>query len=522
MTVMNEMLVKEVCPPALVSKFTSTMRDFDKLSLHLYHFTQFVLNHYQWLGAGEDDKNERVCALEHLGYLLHRVLHISQNVYEERGTVLRDEHCDWAVVAVKNIDDHASNIETFVEEAEVLLQWALDGHATESQLQLIKSFKGYMLWLHQLAKDEALMGRVSDKCRSMNLHHGFGLFGVGIDNFRQQSFAAINTLCLLTVPSHTDATTEDFARLLQVSLDTFCESSYWTDIKAQLEEDIMADFEAKKYTTYSAKMERLKERWWGPTREKIKDDLKRFGIPYINTLSELHKGTLGRRLYERLNLVRIDNDDKNSLEKMSNDDLCRYLKLESELRFIASKIEYYRKQAEIKSTPSPEPDSPKDKVMVPPRKSFMLHEADERKLPSVMRDANRQHLEGQHHAVIDGVGWKDYHVALCLMFYLRASNNAVPAILSGLTRAYYNSFDKKEFATMCTYEQFHKTQNKLNELDFKKAIACKNVDEVRDQKIGHGSLHKWYVFYHRLLPIFKLHLPERDPALEKGGFIKFS
>jgi len=364
MRTMNEMLVKEVCPPALVSKFTNTMRDFDKLSLHLYHFTQFVLNHYQWLGAEEDDKNERICTLEHLGYLLHRVFYLSQNVYEERGTVIRDEHCDWAVVAVKNIDEHVGNIETFVEEAEVLLQWVLDGHTTESQLQLIKSFKGYMLWLHQLAKEETMMGHVSDKCRSMNLHHGFGLFGVGIDNFRQQSFAAINTLCLLTVPSHIDATTEDFANLFQVSLDTFYKSCYWTDIKAQLEEDVNADFDAMKCTTHSAKMERLKEKWWGPIREKIKEDLKKFGIPYINSLSELNKGKLCRRLYERLNNIRIDNEDKNPLVKMSNDDLCRYFELEAELRFFAEKIEKYRV---LVNDPMPldeyfEPERPRQKI----------------------------------------------------------------------------------------------------------------------------------------------------------------
>jgi hypothetical protein len=118
-------------------------------------------------------------------------------------------------------------------------------------------------------------------------------------------------------------------------------------------------------------------------------------------------------------------------------------------------------------------------------------------------------LDGQHHAVTDGVGWKDYHVAICLLFYLRASNNAEPAILSGLTRAYYNSFDKKEFTTICTYEQFHRTLNKLNDVDFRKVIACKSVNEVKSEKIGHGTLQTWYKFYHLLLPIFKLHLPER-------------
>ena len=198
----------------------------------------------------------------------------------------------------------------------------------------------------------------------MNLHHGFGLFGVGIDNFRQQSFAAINTLCLLTVPSHIDATTEDFANLFQVSLDTFYKSCYWTDIKAQLEEDVNADFDAMKCTTHSAKMERLKEKWWGPIREKIKEDLKKFGIPYINSLSELNKGKLCRRLYERLNNIRIDNEDKNPLVKMSNDDLCRYFELEAELRFFAEKIEKYRV---LVNDPMPldeyfEPERPRQKI----------------------------------------------------------------------------------------------------------------------------------------------------------------
>ena len=152
----------------------------------------------------------------------------------------------------------------------------------------------------------------------------------------------------------------------------------------------------------------------------------------------------------------------------------------------------------------------------------MKHEVDERKLPSVMRDANKQHLDNRHMMVEGSVAWKDYHVAVCLSFYLCDSKNADWSLFAGLSRAFYKSFDKKEFCTMCTYEQFHKTQNKLYNADFKKIIGYKNASDFNDKKIGHGTIKMWYEFYHRLLPIFKLHLPERDPAIENSGFIKLT
>lgn len=401
-----------------------------------------------------------------------------------------------------------------------------NGYLSSMREDVVEGFKKHIEWLKPLTDNPKNRERVKKLAKQLNLNYQMKMFGCMGDDFDKHTNMVLNALMVLTMPSLIDSNEEEFVKVFDNSIDTFRKSRSWMVLEAQLEEKLNDDL--KNCGSYATKMAKTKEDWWKPKKEAVEQWLRRFGITYINVLSQDKKGMVSRQIYERLNKIRIDKQDESHFVPMTNNDLCQYLKLESELMFYANKIEEFRKLEEGEHKDTDEKPitenamAEKDKEATPSKKTFMKHEADERKLPSVMRDANKQHLDGQHHAVVYGVSWKDYHVALCLMFYLRTSNNAVPAILSGLTRAYYNSFSKKEFTTMCTYEQFHKTMNKLNDFDFKKVIAYESVDEVKDVKIGHGTLQKWYEFYHRLLPIFKLHLPERDPEQEKNGFVKLT
>lgn len=83
-----------------------------------------------------------------------------------------------------------------------------------------------------------------------------------------------------------------------------------------------------------------------PQKAKIEKFLKKFNITYINVLTTDNKAQLARQLYESLNDIRIYPEDDDDCVKMSNDDLCRYLEMESTLKFYSKKIEEYRKLAD--------------------------------------------------------------------------------------------------------------------------------------------------------------------------------
>ena len=135
-------------------------------------------------------------------------------------------------------------------------------------------------------------------------------------------------------------------------------------------------------------MARVKDLWWGPTKTAIRVLLGKFGITYVNVLSQSYKGQMGRQLYERLNGIRIDKDDNSPLIRMTNDDLCRYFKLESDLQLCAAKIEKYRL---LVSDPMPqddyfEPEQPRLKIRNALNKT--IHERG---------DGNREVLWAQSH-----------------------------------------------------------------------------------------------------------------------------
>ena len=504
--------------------FRSDKSDYERNCEKLNDSLCQVFNYNVWLDTVDKLEFETLLVIICVEFRFLHMMNCLKELYEGRKERLLNLRPDFFLGQLHKVAKRMQTLTDFVHRSHRTLRDMLvgDNCLRVEREKTVERFRKQTEWLYAITVDGEVRRLANHLFKEQELHYNPAMFITKGDSFGDHALAVMNSLVVLSLPINRKKTNDDYEVMFDKSFDDFLNSENWKNKKQDWELEIESKGDIYVQNGHGTKAEFLKGIWNRLYRHED-ELLEKFGIQHVSVNTDNGKAIMSRRLFESLNR----HDATDGYPQMTHADLQEYFLCLAQRQHVADEIDKLppppvEESQTNEMPPSPKEQPEKEKNHAPTKKSYMLHEADERKLPSVMRDANRQHLEGQHHAVIDGVGRKDYHVALCLMFYLRASNNAMPAIFSGLTRAYYNSFDKKEFTTMCTYEQFHKTLNKLNELDFKKVIACKNVDEVRDKKIGHGSLHKWYVFYHRLLPIFKLHLPERDPAQEKNGFIKLT
>lgn len=528
MKTMNDNFGGNDYPPMRLPKQENATSSFEEKCNGLEELVSRCYDFFMWYAEQPKCRRYELYSTVFLECLFLQMLSYMHETDNMRGRVLLDESLELFLKLLKMLNARMRTGHFLIRSSNEILVDEIKNNAShfvETRRETIEGFREHEEWLKAFCRDERKKAQVYALADRLQLNYPMKMFACMGDDFDQHANMAFNALMKLALPSMANYSEEEFAQVFQNSVNTFKKGSSWKAIEAQLEEDIEHNLKDANCDSYSAKMARVKELWWKPTRLAIRVLLGKFGITYVNVLSGSNMSQIGRQIYERLNGIRIDKNDDSPLERMTNDDLCRYLKLESELQFFANKIEEFRIQEEKeheKTDEQPATETETVRAKTPSKKTFMKHEADERKLPSIMRDANKQHLNNQHTLVEGSVAWKDYHVAVCLLFYLCDSNNADGALFSGLGRAFYKSFDKKEFPTMCSYERFNDMQKKLRDEGFKKVIACKSASEFDDKKIGHGTMKMWYEFYHRLLPIFKLHLPERDPAQEKNGFIKLT
>lgn len=531
MKTMNENFGGNDYPPMKLPKQENATSSFEEKCNGLEELVSRCYDFFMWYAELPKCRRYELYSTVFLECLFLQMLSYMHETDDMRGRVLLDERLELFLKLLKILNFRMRTGHLFIRSSNEILVDEIKNNASHfagTRRETIEGFREHTEWLKSFCLDERKKEQVNALADKLQLNYPMKKFACMGDDFDQHANMTFNALMKLALSSMADYSEDEFAQVFKNSINTFKKGSSWKAIEAQLEEDIEHNLTDANCDSYSAKMARVKELWWKPTRLAIRVLLGKFGITYVHVLSPERMGQIARQIYERLNGIRINKDDDSPLERMTNDDLCRYLKLESELQFFAAKIEEFRllEESEHKKTEEqPETETAMQetvKAKTSSKKTFMKHEADERKLPSIMRDANKQHLNNQHMLVEGSVAWKEYHVAVCLSFYLCDSHNANWDLFAGLGSAFYKSFDKKEFTTMCTYEQFHKTQNKLYKADFKKIIAYKSASEFDDKKMGHGTIRMWYEFYHRLLPIFKLHLPERDPAQEKNGFIKLT
>lgn len=96
--------------------------EFGKMCNSLSEFVKIIFELFEWFGANEED--ERVCTLQYLGYKLYRALDMAKKLYDERGMLLRDEHCTDFESYLKELDGKVRKINRFIGEADELLAHA--------------------------------------------------------------------------------------------------------------------------------------------------------------------------------------------------------------------------------------------------------------------------------------------------------------------------------------------------------------------------------------------------------------
>ena len=133
---------------------------------------------------------------------------------------------------------------------------------------------------------------------------------------------------------------------------------------------------------------------------------------------------------------------------------------------------------------------------------------EESLLMKTMINATESFL-GPDHILIKGTAkWLDYHVLICLLFYLHVNHYGNPSLLYGLRSKFFYYFKKeKRFKTLRSYRQFAQVTTNLldKEIEFDQVIKNpqKNVPE---KSIGRISLYQWSNLYWDLSKIFEKHI----------------
>lgn len=483
-----------------------------------------VFSYNMWLNTVEKLEFEALLTIICVEFRFLHIINCLKELYDWRKDRLLDMRPDFFLGLLHNVANRMQTLTDFVHQSHRLIRniMAENDCLAKERDKLVENFRSLTDWLYAITDNGEVRKMANRMFKEQELNYNPSMFMTKGDSFGDHSLAVMNSLVVLSLPINWKKTNADYEAMFDNSYADFLNNDGWQSRKQEWALEIENKCEIYVQNEQGTKKDFYKGIWNRVFRHED-ELLMKFGIQHVNATSENGKAIMGRRLFESMNRRKTANSD--GPPKMTEADLNEYFLCIAQRQYVAEELGKLP-HSSVKEHPTDELPQLKaetllkNKVDTPNRKTFMRHEADERKLPSIMRDANKQLFDNRHTLVEGSVAWKDYHVAVCLSFYLCDSKNADWSLFAGLSRAFYKSFDKKEFTTMCTYEQFHKTQNKLYNVDFKKIIANNNSSEFNDKKIGHGTLKMWYRFYHRLLPIFNLHLPAHDPALENNGIIK--
>ena len=137
---------------------------------------------------------------------------------------------------------------------------------------------------------------------------------------------------------------------------------------------------------------------------------------------------------------------------------------------------------------------------------------------TTLLDATEQFLGPDHLRIEETTKWSDYHVAICLQYYLHINNYGNPSLLYGLRSKYFNYFKSEtKFKTLRSYRQYCAVMSKLTENEFDRLILD-GIGRENNTTIGRTSLRQWYNTYWQLSAIFQEHIyipPSQEKAAEK-------
>lgn len=315
--------------------------EFSKKCVCLCEFVKIIFELYKWFGANEED--ERVCTLQYLGYKLYRALDMARMLYEERGMLLRDEHCCDFETVLKELDEKVRRINRFIGEADELLAHAYVENSPFldfGKKRLISKFKVHTTWTKGLFADDKLLALATEKCEHLNMRYDINGLNDINEVFRQQTYSFLDVMILFSLPSHVHSTKQDFAALFQRTFEAFKDSEKWKEYQMCFLVQLDDEFNESELSV-EKEWEFLKKKY-NELSAKRKDFLSAYDIMPINLSSEIGKATMGMQLYERLNGISLSGDTDKSHKKMSDADLCTYLTQEAVLQLLSKKIEILR------------------------------------------------------------------------------------------------------------------------------------------------------------------------------------
>lgn len=352
----NENIAGNGTPPMRLPKQEDAKFSFEEMCQDLGECITKCYEFFMWYGGNDKCLRDEIRSTIFLECLFLWMLSDISYIMQKRGRLLLDESVSLFTKLLKMLNDKMRTGHLFITSSSNTLQDETNGETecfAASRLDVVEAFREHGKWLCKLTADAGNRSRAKLLANRLQLNYPMKMFGCMGDEFAQHANMVLNGLMLLAIPSLANGEDKDFVQVFQDSIDTFRKGSAWQTLAAQLEEKLEHDLKNKNCESYAAKMARVKEVWWKPKREAIEAYLSGFGITYVNVLSPAYMGQLGRQLYERLNGIRIDAKDDSPLVKMTNDDLCQYLRMESELQYFASKIEKYRV---LKDDPLPPDD----------------------------------------------------------------------------------------------------------------------------------------------------------------------
>ena len=334
MKAINEIFwINRALPCFEVSKFTQPMSEFDTRCENLSRYMPFVMMHFQWAGAHDDE--ERTCSLHNLGYKLHRALVEVKAIYEKRSQQLCDEHCEQFEELMTLVQTYSWHIIHFIEEAEELFADACENNRLDKvQLRLLAQYGEICGWMKQLSGDKLRLDEAAQKCSIRGWTCNMRIFDVELTGIRHQFEAVQSSLMLLTVPYHIKSTDAEMVTLFRTTFTGFLKGEYWRECRDEYADKIADEWES--VSTDKERIQLLKGK-----KRQVKDDIRQFlaqfDVSYVGTDTDERTCKLARRLYERLNNVHFGRRGK-ALKPMNNNDLCRYLILEGKMHYLSDEI----------------------------------------------------------------------------------------------------------------------------------------------------------------------------------------
>ena len=355
------------CPPMKLPKQENANCNFEEKCNALEEIVSRSFGFFMWYAGQPKCRRYELCSTVFLECLFLQMLSFIHETDDMRGRLLLDERTELFLKLLRMLNEQMRTGRIFIcSSNEMLVDETKDDAScfVEVRRETVEVFKEHVEWLKAFCLDVDKKAKATALANELQLNYSMNMFACMGDNFDQHANMAFNGLMMLAIPSMADYSEERFAQVFQNSIDTYKKGCSWQAIEAQLEEDIDHDLKDAGCDSYNAKMARVKELWWKPTRQAIRVLLGKFGVTYVHVLSQEKMGKMGRQLYERLNGIRIDKKDDSPMERMTNEDLCRYFKLEAELQFFAAMIEKYRV---VVNDPMPqddyfEPVQPRQKI----------------------------------------------------------------------------------------------------------------------------------------------------------------